>query len=203
MEPVAFWAHVGGFVAGMILMPLLSFGASPPGTDWRKETDDLFRFDDPRFTEIKVTDDGRMIDVSIPTPSLTMPRRALRKLDPALDLSFHLKTIDDLPRPWNATQLFPQDLPLEVEVGSGKGLFLQFGGEAEPGSQFPRHRDRRQIRPACGRQAREERLQERRHGAAAMPSGFSSNSCRTNRSSPSTSTSPIRGGKSGITSGAS
>jgi membrane associated rhomboid family serine protease len=51
MEPVAFWAHVGGFVAGMILMPLLSFGASPPGADWRKETDEMFRFDDPRFRE--------------------------------------------------------------------------------------------------------------------------------------------------------
>jgi membrane associated rhomboid family serine protease len=50
MEPVAFWAHVGGFVAGMILMPLLSFGASPPGADWRKETDDLFQFEDPRWT---------------------------------------------------------------------------------------------------------------------------------------------------------
>src|SRR4051794_6646445 len=50
MEPVAFWAHVGGFVAGMVLMPLLSFGASPPGADWRKETDDMFRFEDPRFT---------------------------------------------------------------------------------------------------------------------------------------------------------
>jgi membrane associated rhomboid family serine protease len=51
MEPVAFWAHVGGFVAGMILMPLLSFGASPPGADWRKETDELFQFDDPRWTK--------------------------------------------------------------------------------------------------------------------------------------------------------
>jgi membrane associated rhomboid family serine protease len=51
MEPVAFWAHVGGFVAGMILMPLLSFGASPPGTDWRKETDDMFRFDDQLWTK--------------------------------------------------------------------------------------------------------------------------------------------------------
>jgi membrane associated rhomboid family serine protease len=51
MEPVAFWAHVGGFVAGMILMPLLSFGASPPGADWRKETDALFQFEDPRWTK--------------------------------------------------------------------------------------------------------------------------------------------------------
>jgi membrane associated rhomboid family serine protease len=48
LEPVAFWAHVGGFVAGMILMPVLTIGTSPPGTDWRKESDEMFRFDDPR-----------------------------------------------------------------------------------------------------------------------------------------------------------
>jgi membrane associated rhomboid family serine protease len=47
VQPVAFWAHAGGFIAGMILMPLMSLGASPPGTDWRKESDELFRFDDP------------------------------------------------------------------------------------------------------------------------------------------------------------
>jgi tRNA (guanine-N7-)-methyltransferase len=65
-----------------------------------------------------------------------MPRRALRKPDPALDLSFHLKTIDDMPRPWNATQLFPQDLPLEVEVGSGKGLFLNSAAKQNPAHNF-------------------------------------------------------------------
>jgi membrane associated rhomboid family serine protease len=48
LEPVAFWAHIGGFVAGIVLMPLLSLGASPPGTDWGKESDEMFRFDDPR-----------------------------------------------------------------------------------------------------------------------------------------------------------
>jgi membrane associated rhomboid family serine protease len=48
MAPVAFWAHIGGFVAGMVLMPFMALGASPPGTDWRKEADDMFRFDDPR-----------------------------------------------------------------------------------------------------------------------------------------------------------
>jgi membrane associated rhomboid family serine protease len=48
-EPVAFWAHIGGFVAGMILMPLLSLGASPPGVDWRKESEEQFKFEDPRF----------------------------------------------------------------------------------------------------------------------------------------------------------
>jgi membrane associated rhomboid family serine protease len=53
LEPVAFWAHIGGFVAGMILMPLLSIGASPPGTDWRKESDEMFRFDDLRTTRLR------------------------------------------------------------------------------------------------------------------------------------------------------
>jgi tRNA (guanine-N7-)-methyltransferase len=65
-----------------------------------------------------------------------MPRRALRKPDPALNLSFHLKTIDDMPRPWNVTQLFPQDLPLEVEVGSGKGLFLNSAAKQNPAHNF-------------------------------------------------------------------
>ena len=54
IEPVAFWAHIGGFVAGMVLMPLLSLGASPPGTDWRKETDEMFRFDDPRCVNVGI-----------------------------------------------------------------------------------------------------------------------------------------------------
>jgi membrane associated rhomboid family serine protease len=49
LEPVAFWAHIGGFVAGIILMPIFGLGASPPGTNWRKEADELFRFEDPRF----------------------------------------------------------------------------------------------------------------------------------------------------------
>jgi membrane associated rhomboid family serine protease len=48
-EQVAYWAHIGGFVAGLALMPLLSLGASPPGEDWRKEADDMFQFNDPRM----------------------------------------------------------------------------------------------------------------------------------------------------------
>jgi membrane associated rhomboid family serine protease len=50
LAPVAYWVHVGGFVAGIFLMPLLAIGAAPPGTNWRKESDELFRFDDPRIT---------------------------------------------------------------------------------------------------------------------------------------------------------
>jgi membrane associated rhomboid family serine protease len=47
-DPVAYWAHIGGFIAGIALMPLLSLGAPPPESDWRKEADDMFQFNDPR-----------------------------------------------------------------------------------------------------------------------------------------------------------
>ena len=65
-----------------------------------------------------------------------MPRRALRKIDPALDLSRHLKLPDELPRPWDAAQLFGRVAPLEVEVGSGKGLFLQAAAASNPAHDF-------------------------------------------------------------------
>jgi tRNA (guanine-N7-)-methyltransferase len=65
-----------------------------------------------------------------------MPRRALRKIDPALDLSRHLKTWDDLPQPWDAQQLFERTAPLEVEVGSGKGLFMESAATANPAHDF-------------------------------------------------------------------
>jgi tRNA (guanine-N7-)-methyltransferase len=65
-----------------------------------------------------------------------MGRRALPKVDPNLDLSRHLKTFDDLPQPWNAMRLFGRTAPLEVEVGSGKGLFLTSAATARPEHNF-------------------------------------------------------------------
>ena len=53
-----------------------------------------------------------------------MTRRVLRKIDPALDLSKHLLLPEHLPQPWSSTKIFGNDAPLEIEVGSGKGLFL-------------------------------------------------------------------------------
>jgi membrane associated rhomboid family serine protease len=47
-DPVAYWAHIGGFVAGIALMPLLSLGAPPPESDWHKEAAEMFRFDGSR-----------------------------------------------------------------------------------------------------------------------------------------------------------
>jgi tRNA (guanine-N7-)-methyltransferase len=65
-----------------------------------------------------------------------MPRRALRKIDASLDLAHHLKTWDELPQPWNPAALFGREAPLEVEVGSGKGLFLQAAAAAAPDHNF-------------------------------------------------------------------
>lgn len=65
-----------------------------------------------------------------------MGRRSLRKVDPALDLSRHFKTLDDLPRPWTAASQFGREAPLEVEMGSGKGLFLATAAAAQPEYNF-------------------------------------------------------------------
>jgi tRNA (guanine-N7-)-methyltransferase len=65
-----------------------------------------------------------------------MGRRALRKIDPRMDLSRHLKTFDQLPRPWDAAALCGRHAPLEVEVGSGKGLFLRSYAAERPEVDF-------------------------------------------------------------------
>jgi tRNA (guanine-N7-)-methyltransferase len=65
-----------------------------------------------------------------------MGRRALRKIDPRIDLTDHLRTFDQLPRPWDAAALFGRNAPLEIEVGSGKGLFLRSAAAARPEIHF-------------------------------------------------------------------
>lgn len=65
-----------------------------------------------------------------------MGRRALRKIDPALEYAPWLKTLEDLPVPWNTAALFPTAAPLEVEMGSGKGLFLASAAQANAAHNY-------------------------------------------------------------------
>lgn len=65
-----------------------------------------------------------------------MARHALKKIDHSIDLTGRLKTFDQLPNPWNAESLFGRVAPLEVEVGSGKGLFLRTAAAARPDVNF-------------------------------------------------------------------
>ena len=61
-----------------------------------------------------------------------MARRALRKIDPSLDLSDYYRELDDGSPRFDLGDFLGRAAPLEVEVGSGKGLFLQNAAQALP-----------------------------------------------------------------------
>jgi tRNA (guanine-N7-)-methyltransferase len=65
-----------------------------------------------------------------------MARPALRKIDPSLDLSRHLQSFEQRSLPWNVQSLFARLAPLEVEVGSGKGMFLVAASAERPEHNF-------------------------------------------------------------------
>jgi tRNA (guanine-N7-)-methyltransferase len=65
-----------------------------------------------------------------------MGRRALRRIDPELDLSGHLTTLEALAQPLDRRALFGREAALEIEVGSGKGLFLSAAAAGDPGRDF-------------------------------------------------------------------
>lgn len=65
-----------------------------------------------------------------------MARPALRKIDPSLDLSRHLHTVQQVRIPWDERALFVRPAPLEVEVGSGKGMFMVSASGERPQHNF-------------------------------------------------------------------
>ncbi|WP_153558613.1 tRNA (guanosine(46)-N7)-methyltransferase TrmB [Roseimaritima sediminicola] len=65
-----------------------------------------------------------------------MPRRALRIAESKYDLDALLRNPDDLPAQVTSRSLFGNDRPLEIEVGSGKGLFMQTASGQTPDSNF-------------------------------------------------------------------
>lgn len=66
-----------------------------------------------------------------------MGRRSLPKIDPAIDVSRHLFEVEQLPPVCDLTPFFlDPTLPLEVEIGSGKGLFLRSASRAYPERNF-------------------------------------------------------------------
>ncbi len=65
-----------------------------------------------------------------------MGRRALKPINPNLDLSTHFTASADLPATWNPVALFGNARPVEIEVGSGKGLFLAAAAAGQPETNF-------------------------------------------------------------------
>ena len=65
-----------------------------------------------------------------------MGRRVLRRNDTGLDLSGNLVDAEQLPDDWSPDDLFASPGPLEIEVGSGKGLFLETVSAEHPEQNF-------------------------------------------------------------------
>jgi tRNA (guanine-N7-)-methyltransferase len=65
-----------------------------------------------------------------------MGRRALPKISPLVDLSQHLLALETMQPPLDVDRCFGQPGPLEIEVGSGKGLFLTSAASATPAHRF-------------------------------------------------------------------
>ena len=78
-----------------------------------------------------------------------MGRRSLPHIDPSLDLSRHYLEGDSLPHPFDRQPLFSRVAPLEIEVGSGKGLFLTAASAACPERDFLGIELAPQVRSIC------------------------------------------------------
>jgi tRNA (guanine-N7-)-methyltransferase len=60
----------------------------------------------------------------------------LRRIDPELDLSRHFLVLEQIAQPFSRQAVFGRTAPLEVEVGSGKGLFLSAAAAGDPSTDL-------------------------------------------------------------------
>ena len=65
-----------------------------------------------------------------------MPRSPIKRPPASLDLSEVLRNVDDLPEKLSSESLFGNNAPLEIEIGSGKGLFITTASAANPEHNF-------------------------------------------------------------------
>ncbi len=65
-----------------------------------------------------------------------MSRRSFVDIQKDLDLSFHLKKVEEIELPWDPCNCFAKKSPLELEIGSGKGLFIKQAAEENPAHNF-------------------------------------------------------------------
>lgn len=65
-----------------------------------------------------------------------MPRSPVKRPSSKVDLSRVLRDADDLPSVISSESLFGNDRPLEVEVGSGKGLFMATASQGNAQHNF-------------------------------------------------------------------
>jgi len=65
-----------------------------------------------------------------------MGRRALPKIDRSIQFDHLIRDVRDLPEDFGIDDFFGRSAPLEIEMGSGKGLFLINASKADPNANF-------------------------------------------------------------------
>lgn len=65
-----------------------------------------------------------------------MPRHPISRSASTIPLDHHLRLVDQLPAIISSQTLFGNDAPLELEIGSGKGLFMQNSSGMYPEHNF-------------------------------------------------------------------
>ncbi len=67
-----------------------------------------------------------------------MGRRALSRvrINEQTDFSRYFKLLEDVPKPLDVAQMFGRTAPLELEIGSGKGLFIRTAARKQPEHDF-------------------------------------------------------------------
>lgn len=65
-----------------------------------------------------------------------MPRHPINRSASTIPLDHHLRMVDQLPATISSQTLFGNDAPLELEIGSGKGLFMQNASGKHPAHNF-------------------------------------------------------------------
>ena len=70
-----------------------------------------------------------------------MGRRSLPKIDRSISVDAHFDELEELSPPWLPNAYFgsfagPADVPLEIEIGSGKGLFLLNASGGNPERRY-------------------------------------------------------------------
>ncbi|MDR1485553.1 MAG: tRNA (guanosine(46)-N7)-methyltransferase TrmB [Planctomycetaceae bacterium] len=65
-----------------------------------------------------------------------MSRRSIKSISSSVDISRVFRQYSDLPFPFDAEVLFGRVVPVEVEIGSGKGLFLRRVSDEFPDRNF-------------------------------------------------------------------
>ena len=82
-----------------------------------------------------------------------MGRRALPKLNPAIEFEHLIRHVRDLPDGFSIDDFFGRAAPLEIEIGSGKGLFIANAARANPETNFLGNEIRVKYARYCAYQA--------------------------------------------------